>query len=78
MNRAISPQNPLAQLRARTGDALAELEELIELQRHDPAAHGAMRAVRLTRHTLESFWIPAIDYDLEANLSPEVAQYDEV
>lgn len=48
----------LAELRARTADAL---DELSELRSHDPAAAGATRAVRLTRHTLEWFWIPALD-----------------
>ena len=48
----------LAQLRARAADAL---DELGELRSHDPAAAGAMRALRLTRHTLEWFWIPALD-----------------
>jgi hypothetical protein len=48
----------LAELRARTADAL---DELRELRSHDPAAAGAMRALRLTRHTLEWFWIPALD-----------------
>ena len=74
----MNPSDSLAQLRARTGDALCELEELTELQRHDAAAHGAMRVVRLTLYTLESFWIPALDHDVEAERSREVTQYDEV
>lgn len=60
----MNPSDSLAQLRARTGDALRQLDELAELQRCEPAAAAAMRAVRLTRHTLESFWIPALDNDL--------------
>ena len=48
----------LAELRARTVDAL---DELGDLRSHDPAAARAMRDLRLTRHTLESFWIPALD-----------------
>ena len=60
----MNPSDSLAQLRARTGDALGELDEFAKHQRHEPAADAAMRAVRLTSHTLESFWIPALDHDL--------------
>ena len=65
MNRSNSP---LAELRARTDDALRELDELAAQRHHEPAADAAMRAVRLTLHTLESFWIPALDHDL--NVEP--------
>lgn len=48
----------LAALRARTVVALGQLAELGS---DDPAAGSAMRAVRLTCHTLEWFWLPALD-----------------
>lgn len=74
----MKPSDSVGQLRARAGDALGELDELIELQRHDPAAASAMRAVRLTRHTLESFWIPALDHDLAVVQPVEETEYDDV
>ena len=58
MNPSRLDPEPLAQLRARAAGAL---DELAHLRSHDPAAATAMRAVRLTRHTLEWFWIPALD-----------------
>lgn len=45
-------------LRARTVDAL---EELKALRTTDPAAGAAMQVVRLTEHTLERFWLPALE-----------------
>ena len=48
----------LAELRALTSDAVDELDDLGS---HEPAAAAAMRAIRLTRYTLESFWIPTLD-----------------
>ena len=57
----------LARLRTRTADALDELTELTEFRSHDPAAADAMRAIRLARQTLEWFWIPALDHDLEGD-----------
>lgn len=48
----------VAELRARTADALTDLYEIQSL---DPAACHAMQVVRLTRRTLESFWVPTLD-----------------
>lgn len=53
----MSPE-PLAVLRARTEDALAELDEL---EIADPAATEAVHALRLTAHTLRAFWVPVLD-----------------
>lgn len=47
-----------ASLIARTHDAL---DELASIHDHDPAAAGAMRAIRLTEYTLDRFWLPALD-----------------
>ena len=68
----------LARLRARTDDAVGELDDLAGLHRHEPAAAAAMCAVRLTRQTLESFWIPALDHDLAIGQPVEDAEYDDV
>ncbi len=56
-----------ARLRTRTHDAIAQLAEL---RSDDPAAEAAMRAVRLCRHTLECFWLPALDDLLETSHQP--------
>ena len=48
----------VAVLRARTHDALADLEAI---RSSDPAAATALQVVRLTGHTLRSFWVPALD-----------------
>lgn len=48
----------LAQLRARTDDAI---HDLVDLRNSDPAADDAIHAVRLTMCTLQSFWAPALD-----------------
>lgn len=45
-------------LRTRTAEALAELNRV---SCTDPAARGALRAIRLTALTLERFWLPALD-----------------
>jgi hypothetical protein len=52
----------IAALRARTDEAIAALARL---RADDPAAASAMQAVRLTIHTLRSFWLPAIDHRLD-------------
>jgi len=44
-------------LRRLTEQALAELRTFDD---HDPVARRAMRAVRLTIHTLEEVWLPAL------------------
>ena len=66
----------LDQLRGRTADALFQLGEL---RSHDPSAATAMRALRLTRHTLEWFWIPALDDLLSPHCETQNSGgYDEV
>jgi len=50
--------DPLADLRARIEDALAELHDF---RCDDPAACDAIQAVKLTARTLEWFWIPALE-----------------
>lgn len=45
------------ELLARVSDALVELRQL---RSHDEAAAEAMHAVRLTAHTLEALWLPAL------------------
>jgi hypothetical protein len=44
-------------LRARTREAI---DELGGIRCSDPAAANAMDAVRLTMHTLESWWLPEL------------------
>lgn len=56
----------VAVLRARTDDAISDLASL---RSTDPAATGALQAVRLTAHTLRSFWVPALD-ELLARYEP--------
>lgn len=63
-----SEPSPLALLRDRTAEALTDLGEL---RSHDPAAARALRAIRLTRHTLEHFWLPAIDRLLHPPTRPD-------
>ena len=48
----------IATLQAQVADALVDLADL---PADDPAADRARHAVRLTRHTLENFWLPALD-----------------
>lgn len=48
----------LGELHARTTDAL---DELAELGSHDPAATGAVHALKLARDTLDRFWLPTLD-----------------
>lgn len=48
----------IAVVRARTHDAIVDLEAV---RSNDPAAAEAIQAVRLTTHTLRSFWVPALD-----------------
>jgi hypothetical protein len=55
---------PLALLRNHTAEALADLAGL---RSHDPAAANALRTIRLTRHTLEYFWMPALDSALDTD-----------
>lgn len=52
----------VAVLRARTHDAIVDLEAI---RSRDPAAAEAIQAVRLTAHTLRSFWVPALDEFLD-------------
>ncbi len=52
----------IATLRARTHDAIVDLDAV---RSSDPAAREAMHAVRLTAHTLRSFWVPALDEFLD-------------
>ena len=42
---------------ARTREAI---EELRAIRCSDPAAEAALDAVRLTTHTLESWWLPEL------------------
>lgn len=51
-------------LRARTHDAIVDLADV---RSHDPAASSAMHAVQLTIHTLQNFWVPALELLLEAD-----------
>lgn len=53
----IGGDDPLSSLRARVDAAIADLAEL---RSSDPAARNAVDAIKLTRHTLESFWAPAV------------------
>jgi hypothetical protein len=46
-----------AALKARTREAIQELREL---RCPDPAAAGAIDAIRLTVHTLEQWWLPEL------------------
>lgn len=67
--------SPLPQLRRRTCEAIGELARL---HSRDPEAASAMRAVRLSRYTLELFWLPALDELLNAPLERnESGQYDD-
>lgn len=52
----------LAALRDQTEQAI---HDLVCLDLAGPEAEAARRAVRLTRLTLECFWLPAIDAELE-------------
>ncbi len=54
------PGDPMqiAILRARTEDAIIDLATIGS---RDPGADRALRAVRLTTHTLLAFWVPALD-----------------
>jgi hypothetical protein len=63
MNHDHSDREHIARLRARTSDALGELDEF---RSNDPCAATALRAVRLTRYTLACFWIPTLDDLLSA------------
>ena len=56
MENAYDPDR-LQALGQRTLDAIAALDSIRSI---DPAAGGAMRAVRLTRRNLEELWMPAI------------------
>lgn len=49
--------DPLAGLRARVDDAIADLGRLGS---RDPAARAAVQAIKLTRRTLQDFWAPAV------------------
>lgn len=71
MNPTRFDPDRLARMRARTADALTELDEL---RSHDPAAASAMRAIRLTRFTLEWFWVPALDDLLAAQRRQPVSR----
>lgn len=64
--------SPLVGLRCRTGEAIAELARL---HSRDAQAASAMRAVRLSRYTLELFWLPALDDVL--NAPPEASEWDD-
>lgn len=57
----------VAVLRARTEDAIVDLETI---RSSDAAAADAIQAVRLTTHTLRSFWVPALDAFLERHRGP--------
>ena len=48
----------IATLHAQVSDALVDLDDL---PAGDPAAYRARHAVRLTQHTLECFWLPALE-----------------
>jgi hypothetical protein len=50
---------PIDALRDRTRAAIAELRAL---RCHDAAAADALAAAKLTVHTLESWWLPALDH----------------
>lgn len=61
-----SPE-PIAALRARTHDAIVDLAAI---RSTDPAASEAIHAVRLAAHTLESWWVPALDRALGEQTDP--------
>lgn len=76
MTPHVADSSPLPRLRRRTCDAIGELSRL---HSHDPEAASAMRAVRLSRYTLELFWLPALDDLLNARPERnEWEQYDDV
>ncbi len=58
MNHDRAGTGHIVRLRARTSDALDELDEI---RCWDPCAATALGAVRLTRFTLDCFWIPTLD-----------------
>ncbi len=51
-------RDDISMLIAQVTDALIDLGDL---PADDPAADQARHAVRLTRHTLECFWLPALE-----------------
>lgn len=53
-------QDPSAGLTEAAARAAGELDGITST---DPAARSAILAVRLARHTLTSFWLPALEYD---------------
>ncbi len=58
MSRKQHDKVRLGELRTRIEAAIAGLTAI---RSTDPAAIGAIHAVRLTERTLETFWLPAID-----------------
>lgn len=48
----------ISTLHAQVADALIDLADL---PADDPAADHARHAARLTRHTLECFWLPTLE-----------------
>ena len=76
MTPHVADSSPLPRLRRRTCQAIGELARL---HSRDPEAASAMRAVRLSRYTLELFWLPALDDLLDARPERnEWDQYDDV
>jgi hypothetical protein len=53
----------LVALRRRTTEAIRDLHRI---RSNDPAACRAIHVVRLTEHTLEAHWLPALDASIEA------------
>lgn len=53
----------LLALRRRTSEALNDLHRI---RSNDPAAGRAIHVVRLTEHTLEAHWLPALDASIDA------------
>lgn len=50
-------------LHRRTTEAITGLRRI---RSTDPAASRAIHVVRLTEHTLEAHWLPALDASIEA------------
>ena len=68
----MSGQNEVraAVLQARTRDAV---DELRNIRCSDPAAAGALDAVRLAIHTLEQWWLPEIARSLSESVRQKVS-----
>lgn len=68
------PPSTTSQLVALRGVTSSAIEDLADLYLDGPDAASARRAIRLTRMTLECFWLPALDAALATRVDGPTAE----